>query len=59
MVFEVIGPIEAVFIPTGSGSFSAMKFSTVEELVNVIRSAPSALKRAIAPLTSSVSGTVR
>ena len=43
-----MGPMEAVFSPGGSGRLSARKFSTVEELVKVIRSAPSARNRAMA-----------
>ena len=45
-VAAVIGPMDAVFRPAGHGIFRAMKFSTVEELVKVMRSAPSARKRA-------------
>src|SRR5207244_1169774 len=58
-VFDVIGPMLATCMPFGHGSPSARKFSTVEELVNVIRSAPSSKNRRRAPVTSRVSGTVR
>ena len=40
-VFEVIGPMLATCIPAGQGNPSARKFSTVDELVKVIISAPS------------------
>jgi hypothetical protein len=36
----------ATFIPPGQGSFKSRKFSTVDELVKVIRSAPSARQTA-------------
>src|SRR5881397_229870 len=49
----------AIRIPFGQGSPSARKFSTVEELVNVIKSAPSCASCRRAPLVSRVSGTVR
>src|SRR2546430_7635868 len=58
-VFDVIGPILATCIWAGHGNPSAMKFSTVDELVNVIKSAPSSNKRRRAPVSSRVSGTVR
>src|SRR5205823_3816082 len=56
-VFEVIGPMVATCIFAGHGSCSARKFSTVDELVNVIKSAPSSNKRRRAPTSSRVSGT--
>src|SRR5205823_12202492 len=40
-VFEVTGPMLATCIFAGHGNPSARKFSTVDELVKVIRSAPS------------------
>src|ERR1051326_2562778 len=58
-VCEVIGPMLAACICFGQGSPSARKFSTVEELVKVIRSAPSSKNRRRAPVISRVSGTVR
>ena len=51
----------ATFIPAGQGSSRSRKFSTVDELVKVIRSAPSAEKRRRAPVASRVSenGSIR
>src|SRR5436309_2015943 len=58
-VLDVIGPMLAIRIPFGHDKPSARKFSTVEELVKVIKSAPSSTRRRRAPVTSRVSGTVR
>jgi hypothetical protein len=41
MVAEVMGPMLAVFMSAGHSNFNAWKFSTVDELVKVTRSAPS------------------
>jgi hypothetical protein len=60
----VSGPMVASLIPgcCVNKSFKlarALKFSTDEALANVIQSAPSFRRRAIAPFRSSVSGTLR
>src|ERR1700722_10955367 len=59
IVSEVTGPMLAVFIFDGHGSLSARKFSTVDELVKVIRSASSSRILSRAPDVSAVSGAVR
>jgi hypothetical protein len=59
MVLEVTGPMLAVLRAEGQERLRARKFSTVEELVKVIRSAPSERKRSRPPVMSVVSGTVR
>src|SRR5260370_927678 len=59
IVSEVMGPMLAVFMCSGHGSFNPRKFSTVDELVKVTRSAPSARNLSRPPETSFFSGTVR